>query len=605
MAFEFDPDLIFKEGAVAVAKKLGVVKLYGIWGDGRCTCGNPEHRVGGGAEVQCGKHPQGKNWQNRAATTEEELAEWCDTTRPFNIGIILGPRSGVIDMEWDTDEGRAYAESMGLTDIETPTYISGRSEHRLFLWDERLSGCGAVVKPGGLEVRLGTGELGAQSVLPPSWHWSGVRYRWKPGFSLEDVAFAPLPEVLLRAIVNDVDSGRQLATSQFSSRHLLHTVVEKGARHPYLRSYITRKVFLHPLYLQESAQADMIVEVMAVNEKRCRPAKTEQEVLALFHSCVEYRRKMEERQELIPTTDAGLAEIAEKIDEAVVPPQAPVSGYALQGLKWAPVDGWPTGEWLPGDWSIRMVHSDPPEIVLCVPAWNDTPCKGQVAFAFGEFRSAKMVAAKVFEGTRRVLLDGDGKEWQTIWKGQEGNSKRPKLAGLVEKLLIKKQRADDVYVGTSSLRYATLASYLLEAFARAKQPKEDKPEPDKSGRPCWVRPGELWLGWVKTWEEIGRAHDVAAGERVRMKRLLCERLGVDDFREGRHTFGSAKLSYVIFTPDWIEAVEEFAAGGGVVEDCPPNTGISEKNCGKKNRANARIPRLATEVIDGQGVSVSG
>jgi hypothetical protein len=400
MAFEFDPDLIFKEAAVAISKKLGVVRLYGIWPDGRCTCGNPEHRVGGGAEVQCGKHPQGKNWQNRAATTEDELADWCDTTRPFNIGIILGPRSGVIDMEWDTDEGRAYAEAMGLTDIETPTYISGRSEHRLFLWDERLSGCGAVVKPGGLEVRLGTGELGAQSVLPPSWHWSGVRYRWKPGFGLEDVDFAPLPEVLLRAIVNDVDTGRQLPASQFSSRHLLHTVVEKGARHPYLRSYVTRKVFLHPLYLQESAQADMIVEIMAVNKLKCRPEKTEQEVMTLFHSCVEYRRKMEERQEAIPTTDAGLAEVAEKIDEAVAPPQAPVSGYALQGLKWSPVDNWPAGEWLPGDWSIRMVHSDPPEIVLYVPAWKDTPCKGQVAFAFAEFRSAKMVAAKVFEATQ-------------------------------------------------------------------------------------------------------------------------------------------------------------------------------------------------------------
>jgi len=42
-------------------------------------------------------------------------------------------------------------------------------------------------------------------------------------------------------------------------------------------------------------------------------------------------------------------------------------------------------------------------------------------------------------------------------------------------------------------------------------------------------------------------------------------------------------------------VEEFAAGGGAVEECPHNTGISEKNCGKKIRENVRIPRLESQV----------
>lgn len=600
MAFEFNRDEMFRHSAIALAKGLGLVPLHGIWPDGRCTCGNPDHRAGGPAETQCGKHPQRSNWQNRAAKTEDEIWEWIESSggRPFNIGVILGPRSGVVDMEWDSDEARIYAENLGLTEVDTPTYISGRSEHRLFLWDDRLSGCAAVVKPGGLEVRLGTGELGAQSVMPPSWHWSGIQYRWKPGFSIEDVDFAPLPQALLQAIVNDVGGGRQISQSKYSSRHLIHNVVERGSRHPYMRSYITRKVFQHPHYLRQSAQADMIVEIMLVNERKCRPPKTEQEILTLFHSCVEYRRRMEDRAEPAPSSDEELESIATKIDEDGPAQQAPVSGYALHGLRWAPVDGWTPGEWLPGDWSIRMVHSDPPEIVLCVPRWSDTPCKGQIAFSFSEFRSAKLVAAKVFEATRRVMLDGDSKDWAVVWRGQEGNSKRPKIAGLVEKLLIKKQRSDDVYVGTSSLRYSTLATYLLEAFARAKPYKEDRPEPERSGRPAWVKPGELWLGWQRCWEEIGRAHDVAAGERVRMKRMLCDMVGVDDFKEGRHQFGNTRCSYVILTPEWIEAVEKLAQGAAgerpPVLEAPdaketpweedvltPNTGMDEKFCAEK------------------------
>lgn len=598
VAYEWNPDALFRAAALAISKGIWVARLYGMTEDGRCTCGNPDHRVGGPAELQCGKHPRGKDWANRAATTEDEILEWLEEGTPFNIGAVLGPRSGIIDMEWDDEKAKAYAETLGLTTVETPTYISGRSEHRLFLWDDRLSECNAVVHPGGLEVRLGTGLKSSQSVLPPSWHWSGVQYRWKPGFSMEDLPFAPLPDVLLRAIVNDADLGAgQRSASAVSSRAVLHGDVGKGSRHPSLLSYVTRKVFGHPKYLRDSVQADMLVEIELVNERRCKPPKTSDEVRAMFYSVVEYRRRMEARGEETPEDDDEIEKVAAKIEEkGNEAQQVPVSGYSLHGLKWAPVDGWPAGEWLPGDWSIQVVHGDPAEIVLRVPAWKNTPCKGKVAFSFADFRSAKLVAAKVFEATRRVILDGDGKLWQIVWRGQEGNSKRPRLAGLIEKLLLAKQKADDVHVGAASLRYATLAAYLLEALARAKPPSEEKPEPEKSGRPRWVTSRELWLGWSKTWEEIGRAHDVAAGERVRIKRMLLDRLGVEDFVERRHTFGGHKQSYVVLTPEWIEAIQQLAEGAPEAtaapeqaeDGLPPNTGMSEKNCGKKIRQNTRL-----------------
>jgi hypothetical protein len=449
-------------------------------------------------------------------------------------------------------------------------------------------------------VRLGTGDLASQSVLPPSWHWSGVQYRWKEGLSMDDVDFAPLPEVLLRAIINDVDIS-QRTSSTVSARAVLHGDIAEGGRHPHLLSYVTSKVFNHARYLSGSAQADMLMEIELVNERRCKPPKTPEQIRTLFYSCVEYRRKMEASGSKLPESDEDIAAVADKIVAVEEESKAPVSGYALHGLKWAAVEGWAPGEWLPGDWYIRMIHSDPPEVVLCVPQWTNTPCKGQIAFSFQEFRSAKIVAGRVFEATRRVILDGDSAEWQTIWRGQEGNSKRPRIVGLFEKLVIKKEKAQDVHVGTSSLRYATLAGYLLETLARAKEAPEDKPEPERSGRPRWVKPDELWLGWVKTWEEIGRSHDVAAGERVRMKRHICERMNVPDYREGRHLFGATKRSYVIFSPEWIAAIESLAEGAGEVaqepsEDWTPNTGEPPIRKVVSARDFPRIPRIETQVL---------
>lgn len=602
MAFEFDADVVFKAAAMAQSKGCRIVRDYGIMRDGSCACGNPDHRLGGAAEMQCGKHPRGKAWAERAAITEEDILVWVEesvrTGKPFNIGILLGPRSGVVDMEWDSEKAKAYAESMELTEIETPTYISGRSEHRLFRWDDRLANCPAVVYPGGLEVRLGTGDLSSQSVLPPSWHWSGVQYRWKPGLSIDDVPFAPLPENLLLAIINDRDLSQSKGSS-VSSRAVLHGDIPKGERHPHLRNYVLSKVFSHSRYLSNNAQTDMLMEIELVNERRCKPPKSPQEVRTLFYSCIEYRRKMEAAGEAMPESDEELTAISDRLAQeadAGKQQQAPVNGYAMHGLKWAAVDGWKDGEWLPGDWKIRVICSDPAEIILCVPQWKNTPCKGEIAFSFSEFESAKLVAKKVFESTRRVILHGDVSEWQTIWRGQDGNSKRPKIVGLFEKLFIEKQKSDDVHVGTSSLRYATLAGYLLETLARAKPASDDKPEPERSGRPRWVTPGELWLGWQKTWEEISRAHDVAAGERIRIKRLICDRMKTADFREGRHTFGTSKRSYVVFTPEWIEAIEALAEGAP--EPLPPNTGIPASEIHEIQREKRRISRLETEVVGG-------
>ena len=570
MTFEFDANALFREACHVIAVGGRCVKLNGITPAGYCTCGKDGHHINGKVRKQCGKHPAGGDgWQHRVARTEEDLESWLDeydrTGEPFNAGLLLGPSTGIIDIEWDDPMAQQYAEQIGLTRIVTPTYVSGRSEHRLFLWDARFEQVEkAVVYPGGLEVRLGVGKKASQSVIPCSWHYSGVQYRWKPTLRIDEVEIAPVPDELVRAIVSGKVKGRSTAKIK-SSRHVIHGDVGEGYRHPTLLALATKLVMRNEFFEDDDEQGDIIGLVWNTNLARCKPPKSRDEVVAIVNSCVSYRRELELAGESVPKTKEEIDEAAQKVDERIKSGEVkkPVSGYQLHGLVWKPVDGWADGEWTPGDWEVQMIQSDPPEIVLCVPSWRDTPCEGKVTFAFDDFRSSTKVANKVFSATRRVILDGDRGEWDRIWRGQDGNRDRPKIRGMVEKLIEKKQanKNADIHVGTSSLRYATLAAYLLDSFSKATQPRdEEKPEPNLSGRACWLKPDELWFKWSKTWEDIGRSHDVQAGERIRMRHLLCQRMGVSDMPEGRHTFGSVRHSYVVFSADWVAAVQALAEG---------------------------------------------
>ena len=167
-----------------------LVRLWGVKAPEVCSC----HK-----SRDCptpGKHPIDKGWQDTATSDEDTILSWFDTDSPVNIGLLLGPESGVIDVEIDGPEAQDAWNSLGLGEIYTPTYTAGRGPHRLFRWDEQLPAV-QVRKPLGIEVRIGNDGKATQSVLPPSRHHTGVDYQWVDGLSPDDVALAPLPDKLL------------------------------------------------------------------------------------------------------------------------------------------------------------------------------------------------------------------------------------------------------------------------------------------------------------------------------------------------------------------------------------------------------------------------
>jgi hypothetical protein len=118
------------------------------------------------------------------------------------LGVQWGPRSNAIDIEFDDEEGRKSADKY-FGGIVTPSYQSGRSIHRIFRYVPDFAGLGATKrgeKVEHLEFRIGADGKGAQSVVPPSRHYSGKVYRWLPYLGITDVEIAPPPRELVELI---------------------------------------------------------------------------------------------------------------------------------------------------------------------------------------------------------------------------------------------------------------------------------------------------------------------------------------------------------------------------------------------------------------------
>ncbi len=147
-----------------------------------------------------GKRPIHDGWQHRTYTAGEVAAELRRVSDPM-IGLRFGPGS-YIDIEADSpDEERAFAELFAGCELPiTPTFASTRGKHRLFAWDDRLAETGAAVvsyrgtNGAKLGIRIGAGDKGAQSIIPPS-----------PGrtwlVSWDDCEPAALPDVVIGRIL--------------------------------------------------------------------------------------------------------------------------------------------------------------------------------------------------------------------------------------------------------------------------------------------------------------------------------------------------------------------------------------------------------------------
>ena len=545
---------MFKMAAQYAALGWYVLRTYGLLDDEKtCSC-----HLGRDCGTP-GKHPIDGRWQDVATTDERILEDWFDGSRPANVSVALGEKSGIVDIEWDTDEGKRTAEKFGLPGIQTPTYQSHRSEHRIFRYDAKLPQQ-AVFKLNGLEVRIGGGKKGAQSVFPPSLHASGVRYRWKMGFSPDEVPVADIPPKLMQAITAAAGGESAPVALKPPANEILHKPHGEGDRHDALVRFASGLCLrmLDPHDPKE--QQDVLAILKAVNMAQCRPPKTDQQVELIYQTQIRWAVKVkaaglvgEQAKEALDAHLSGDPEEVVQID----------SPFTAVGLEFR------DGEWWPGRWRLKVVHDEPVEYVLSLPVLVGEETKVvDISMNAETYRSAAKVACAVLEGTHTVILDDTPEQWSVAWNGQAAKprSGTPAVRGLKAKLM---DAATHEKPTAEGLRSAKVAGWFLDALQLTPQPgdEEDEPgSPEAGGRPAWVRNSEgvweLWFRWTRVWEDIDRGRrKVEEGDAKRLRTLLLAFSGEKRLPAGRHqSDGGSRRLYVRLTADHLKILERLAAG---------------------------------------------
>ena len=125
------------------------------------------------------KFPTERDWPHKGISLGELNRRRANNPR-INVGLILGPTSGVVDL--DCDGPAAEASLRKLFDGEPPatlSFASKRGRHLLFRYDPRFAELKNAFKSDDypdLEFRLG-GSAAAQTVIPPS-TVDGIRREW-------------------------------------------------------------------------------------------------------------------------------------------------------------------------------------------------------------------------------------------------------------------------------------------------------------------------------------------------------------------------------------------------------------------------------------------
>ena len=253
---------LLEQGLAYIRLGWAPVILHGLTEGGHCTCQ-------AGPNCTCpGKHPRQTGWQLLPSPTPQTLQLMLEALPCSNLGLRLGPISGVVDCEFDTQEGETTARRLLQGYLATPSYTSARSTHRLYCCPpEGLGLSKAVYHAAGLELRLGTDAKGAQSVVPPSRHASGVAYAWLPGLSPFEVQSLPFPEPLAALLsVNEAGDPGDGRTFVMEADLQTHPGEAEGGRNPTLCRLVGQA-------LAAGEAVEKVLEQALAWNQRCQPPK--------------------------------------------------------------------------------------------------------------------------------------------------------------------------------------------------------------------------------------------------------------------------------------------------------------------------------------------
>jgi hypothetical protein len=200
----------------------------------------PDHAdVPGAHEKTCtqpGKHPlwDWHPYQERLPRSTELQLLWA-RNRHQNVGIILGPVSGLIAIDIDGSAGEQQLLELSGGDLPATLEFTTPECGRCLLY--RWPDTGATLRtfpaegPGATVRILARGSL---AIMPPSRHQCGGTYAWVPGHRPGEIEPAPCPRWLFREAVKETgeqeDKEKQPASMVALPPCLPVPVCPSGAR---------------------------------------------------------------------------------------------------------------------------------------------------------------------------------------------------------------------------------------------------------------------------------------------------------------------------------------------------------------------------------------
>jgi hypothetical protein len=539
----YNPDAMFKATAEIAARGWRVVRLWGLNPDGSCTCGTSECR-------SPGKHPHGgTGWPERATSDESVIASWFEDGRPVNVGLWLGSQSGVIDVECDSPEAEESSRLFGLDKIDTPTYRSSRGQHRLFRYEDGLPQA-AVVKVKGIEVRLGGNA--AQSVLPPSWHRSGVQYQWLPGMSPSDVNVAPLPEAFKQAMFAENKKSTGGGCVQQARKALAAgETIREGGRHAYLLGIASDLAFNERNLDDPGVRDRLLVLVQGVNTTKCEHPKPVEEVQRIVDDQIAFYRESRE---------AGRADLRSNDPNANEKIKAAKGRWATHGLV---KNG---NQWSPGSWRLVVVNSDPRVYRLVIP----NPAGGRphdVPMTSDEFQSAAKVARRILDVTGTMNMnDPTRAAWDKVWSGYKVEVERGKWADVrgLQAQLCHDGFCTQQEAPPEQKRHAMLAARLLDRLSLARPVKDEADsKPSASGSAKWLYfkgRAELWFDWSVEITEIAQAYriEVTMADQRDLRERVLRITGERGFKASQPRVDGFRRRFLRWDQQHLDALAEIA-----------------------------------------------
>jgi hypothetical protein len=223
------------------------------------------------------KKPVVEGWQGAATTDPGVIARWWPPGSRLNLGVQLGPKSGIIDVECDSPAAeRALAELLKDDYPVVPTFKAVRGNHRLFRWTPDLPfPRKAVFKFKGIEFRTGSGGNGAQSLFPPSVHPDGAVYAWL--VHPDEADPVPFPAAALAVLRQELGAAGR-GTTRLAEGELL----TEGCRNDTLFRVACR------LRHYGHSESEILALLLAMNAGRCDPELRDEEVEKIARSAAGY-----------------------------------------------------------------------------------------------------------------------------------------------------------------------------------------------------------------------------------------------------------------------------------------------------------------------------